>query len=122
MTVERYSAHTQTVSAGDGYTAQFVDAKTGAFPVAVALGNGAGAAGMYVAVGVILLIFGFIYWTTAGYMGAQLDDAIDSEIIGLSEQYRERDLEGLALSIRQRIARDPGGSEVYLLEIGRAHV
>ena len=62
--------------------------------------------------GSVLLIFGFIYWTTAGYMGAQLDDAIDSEIIGLSEQYRGRDLEGLALSIRQRIAR----------EIGRAHV
>jgi signal transduction histidine kinase len=65
--------------------------------------------------GSVLLIFGFIYWTTVGYMGAQLDDAIDSEIVGLSEQYRERDLEGLATSIRQRIARDPGGSEVYLL-------
>ena len=65
--------------------------------------------------GSVVLIFGFIYWTTVGYMGAQLDDAIDSEILGLSEQYRERDLEGLALSIRQRIARDPGGSEVYLL-------
>ncbi len=65
--------------------------------------------------GSVLLIFGFIYWTTVGYMGAQLDDAIDSEILGLSEQYRERDLEGLAVSIRQRIARDPGGSEVYLL-------
>lgn len=65
--------------------------------------------------GSVLLIFGFIYWTTVGYMGAQLDDAIDSEIVGLSEQYRERGLEGLATSIRQRIARDPGGSEVYLL-------
>jgi len=65
--------------------------------------------------GSVLLIFGFIYWTTVGYMGAQLDDAIDSEIIGLAEQYRERDVEGLAVSIRQRIARDPGGSEVYLL-------
>jgi signal transduction histidine kinase len=65
--------------------------------------------------GSVILIFGFIYWTTVGYMGAQLDDAIDSEILGLSEQYRERGLEGLAASIRQRIARDPGGSEVYLL-------
>lgn len=63
----------------------------------------------------MLLIFGFIYWTTVGYMGAQLDEAIDSEIVGLAEQYSERGLEGLATSIQQRIARDPGGSEVYLL-------
>jgi hypothetical protein len=41
---------------------------TGAFPVAVALGNGAGAAGMYVAVGVILLIFSVGYATMSQYV------------------------------------------------------
>lgn len=41
---------------------------TGAFPVAVALGNGAGAAGMYVAVGVILLIFSVGYATMSAYV------------------------------------------------------
>lgn len=41
---------------------------TGAFPVAVALGNGAGAAGMYVAVGGILLIFSVGYATMSHYV------------------------------------------------------
>jgi signal transduction histidine kinase len=65
--------------------------------------------------GSVVLLFGFVYWATAGYMAAQLDEAIESEIIGLAEQYRERGLDGLAASIRQRIAVDPGGSAVYLL-------
>lgn len=41
---------------------------TGAFPVAVAIGNGAGAAGMYVAVGIILLIFSVGYATMSHYV------------------------------------------------------
>ncbi len=41
---------------------------TGAFPVAVAIGNGAAAAGMYVAVGVILLIFSVGYATMSQYV------------------------------------------------------
>ena len=41
---------------------------TGAFPVAVALGDGAGAAGMYVAVGLILLIFSVGYATMSHYV------------------------------------------------------
>jgi amino acid transporter len=41
---------------------------TGAFPVAVALGNGAGAAGMYVFVGLILLIFSVGYATMSHYV------------------------------------------------------
>jgi len=41
---------------------------TGAFPVAVAIGNGAAAAGMYVAVGIILLIFSVGYATMSQYV------------------------------------------------------
>ncbi|MCX6433118.1 MAG: APC family permease, partial [Actinobacteria bacterium] len=41
---------------------------TGAFPVAVGIGNGAGAAGMYVAVGVILLLFSVGYATMSHYV------------------------------------------------------
>lgn len=69
--------------------------------------------------GSVVLLFGFIYWATAGYMGAQLDEAIESEILALSEQYRQRGVDGLATSLRQRLARDPGGSEVYLLADAR---
>ncbi len=71
--------------------------------------------------GSVVLLFGFIYWATAGYMAAQLDDAIESEIISLAEQYRQRGLDGLAQSITQRVALDPGGSAVYLLAEPQLH-
>ena len=38
---------------------------TGAFPVAIGIGDGAGAAGMYVAVGIVLLLFSVGYATTS---------------------------------------------------------
>ena len=41
---------------------------TGAFPVAIALGDGAGAAGMYVAVGIVLLLFSVGYATMSHYV------------------------------------------------------
>ena len=41
---------------------------TGAFPVAVALGDGAGAAGMYLVVGIVLLIFSVGYATMSHYV------------------------------------------------------
>ena len=41
---------------------------TGAFPVAVGIGNGAGAAGMYVAVGIVLLLFSVGYATMSHYV------------------------------------------------------
>lgn len=41
---------------------------TGAFPVALGIGDGAGAAGMYVAVGIILLIFSVGYATMSHYV------------------------------------------------------
>ena len=41
---------------------------TGAFPVAVGIGNGAAAAGMYLAVGIILLIFSVGYATMSQYV------------------------------------------------------
>ena len=65
--------------------------------------------------GSVILLFGFIYWTTAGYMARQMDETIGAEIVGLAEQYRENGIQGLAQVLRERIARDPSGSEVYLL-------
>lgn len=41
---------------------------TGAFPVALGIGDGAGAAGMYVAVGIVLLIFSVGYATMSHYV------------------------------------------------------
>jgi signal transduction histidine kinase len=63
----------------------------------------------------VLLLFGFIYWATAGFMDRQVDLTIDAEIQGLAEQYRRRGLGGLTSLIAERVAKDPGGSSVYLL-------
>jgi signal transduction histidine kinase len=65
--------------------------------------------------GSVLMLLGFIYWTTAGYMARQSDQTIQAEIEGLSERYRREGLEALARLIAQRVARDPGRSSVYLL-------
>ncbi|HEX9465727.1 MAG TPA: HAMP domain-containing sensor histidine kinase [Alphaproteobacteria bacterium] len=65
--------------------------------------------------GSVIILFGFIYWATAGYMARQMDETIEAEITGLAEQYRQTGIQGLANVIHQRIERDPAGSEVYLL-------
>jgi amino acid transporter len=41
---------------------------TGAFPVAIGIGDGAGAAGMYIAVGIVLLLFSVGYATMSHYV------------------------------------------------------
>ncbi len=64
--------------------------------------------------GSVLLLFGFIYWATAGYMARQTDATIDAEIEGLAEQYRQRGLETLITVIAERVARDPERSSLYL--------
>jgi len=63
----------------------------------------------------VLVLLGFLYWATAGYMDRQTDAAIESEVVGLAEQYRQRGTPGLIAVIRERIRRDPAGASVYLL-------
>jgi signal transduction histidine kinase len=65
--------------------------------------------------GSVLVLLCFIYFTTAGYVAGQTDDAIFAEISSLAERYRERGLDGLATTIAQRAARNPRGHAVYLL-------
>jgi signal transduction histidine kinase len=64
--------------------------------------------------GSVLVLLGFIYWSTVTYMAEQTDATIRAEITGLAEQYRERGLNGLEKTISERVARDPEGSSVYL--------
>jgi signal transduction histidine kinase len=66
-------------------------------------------------VGSVILLLGFIYWATAGYMDRQTDETIEAEIRGLAEQYRRRGLTGLSRIILERISHDPNGASVYLL-------
>jgi signal transduction histidine kinase len=68
--------------------------------------------------GSVLLLLGFIYWATAGYMDGQTDETIEVEIRGLAEQYRRRGLAGLTAVIAERVGRDQEGASVYLLTDG----
>jgi signal transduction histidine kinase len=62
----------------------------------------------------VLILLGFIYWSTVTYMAEQTDATIRAEITGLAEQYRERGLIGLEKTISERVERDPDSSSVYL--------
>jgi hypothetical protein len=62
----------------------------------------------------VCVLLAFIYWSTAGYMARQTDATIEAEIVGLAEQYRSRGLEGLSAVLRERVARNPDGSSIYL--------
>jgi signal transduction histidine kinase len=67
----------------------------------------------------VLLLLGFIYWRTTGYMATQADETIDAEVTGLNEQYKRRGLLGLRAIIIERVSR-PGQRSLYLLTIGNS--
>ncbi len=62
-----------------------------------------------------LLLLGFIYWSTAGYMLRQSDETIEAEVTGLAERYRLTGLAGLTSLIHDRLGRQPQGASIYLL-------
>jgi signal transduction histidine kinase len=61
------------------------------------------------------MLFGFFYWSTAGYMARQVEATIEAEQSALAERYRNQGLGGLSAFIRERLARQPAGPEIYLL-------
>lgn len=61
------------------------------------------------------LLFGFFYWSTAGYMARQVEATVEAEQSALAERYRNYGLAGLRAFIRERLAREPAGPEIYLL-------
>jgi len=63
----------------------------------------------------VMVLLGFLYWSTVAYMSKQTDATITAEVTGLDEQYRQRGLDGLIAVIRERLERDPDSSLVYLL-------
>ncbi len=63
----------------------------------------------------VLVLLGFIYWSTAAYMSQQTDATIDAEITGLAERYDMGGLDGLIDVINERLSRKPTGSSIYLL-------
>ena len=65
--------------------------------------------------GSMVVLLGFIYWATAGFMDKELDATIDEEILGLAEQYDSRGLVGLSSIIEERVSFNPRGPAIYLL-------
>jgi signal transduction histidine kinase len=63
----------------------------------------------------ILVVLGFVYWSTAAYMSRQADQTIEAEIGSFEERYRTSGLAGLTALIRERLSRRPAGSSIYLL-------
>ena len=68
----------------------------------------------------VLVLLGFLYWATIGYMGRQTDATIDAEIQGLAEQYRRRGLAGLRNLLSERLQYNT--TSVYLLTDANQHV
>jgi signal transduction histidine kinase len=64
--------------------------------------------------GSVMILMGFMYWATVGYMARQTEETIEAEITGLAEQYRLQGLNGLVRAITERIKSDPAGSGLYL--------
>ena len=63
----------------------------------------------------MIVLLGFIYWSTAVFMDKQIDATIEEEILGLAEQYDSRGLIGLSRIIEERVSLNPKGPAVYLL-------
>ncbi|MCG6867210.1 MAG: HAMP domain-containing protein [Gammaproteobacteria bacterium] len=63
----------------------------------------------------VLILLGFIYWSTSTYMAEQTDATIEAEIAGLAERYELDGLPGLLDSIKERVSRRPVGLSVCLL-------
>jgi signal transduction histidine kinase len=62
-----------------------------------------------------LILIGYIYWATNGYLEQQTNATLRAEIQGLTERFSQGGVEGLDAVIRERVARDPEGGTLYLL-------
>ena len=64
----------------------------------------------------VIVLFAFIYWSTARYMTTQSDAAIETEIQALAERYERAGIPGLRRLIVERVRRQqPTGGTIYLL-------
>ncbi len=62
-----------------------------------------------------LALASFLWWSTAGLMERQVDDAINADSLGLSERYRETGTAGLLETINQRLIGNVDRDAIYLL-------
>ena len=62
-----------------------------------------------------ITLLAYVYWNTAGFLARQTDEAVEAEIGGLAEQYRQGGLPLLVHTVIQR-SRDPGQSLYLVLD------
>ena len=63
----------------------------------------------------VLVLLGFIYWSTVSYISSQRDKTIELEILDLTERYTHAGLTGLTQLMGERLSRRPADASVYLL-------
>jgi len=63
----------------------------------------------------LLVLVGFVYWSTAALIEGQAQDTVDAEIRGLAEQYRDGGLARLVEVIDERSGVEGVSKGVYLL-------
>ena len=63
----------------------------------------------------LLVLVGFMYWSTADLIEDQAKDTVEAEIRGLAEQYRDRGLPGLVEVITERGGPQGVPKGIYLL-------
>jgi signal transduction histidine kinase len=63
----------------------------------------------------VIILFAFIYTFAMKYIADQVEDSIRGQYFYLLNEYRDRGSEGLEDSIKQLIANDPEGTEIYLI-------
>ena len=62
-----------------------------------------------------VVLVGFLYWSTAGFMARQTDEAIEAEIRGLAEQYSQFGTIGLVRALNRRTSQARASRGLYLL-------
>lgn len=65
---------------------------------------------------------GFFWWSTAGYLNRQTDQAIRTDVQLLTIRWRAGEWAALGQAIEQRLAEDSDDEEIYLLTDGRGRI
>lgn len=64
----------------------------------------------------VMVLLGFFYWSTVGYLTRETDETINAEISQLSDVYREQGVSGLSKELTMRVKElKPGDDTLYLL-------
>ena len=64
--------------------------------------------------GSVIVVLGFVYWTTAMHLEMEADAAIEREIRSLTGRFRGRGLAAFSRVLEDRVARSPRGPFIYL--------